>query len=207
MKLKPAALEGLAAMAQEATEKGERITVKVPRGALPGHRVVVVLSERGLTAEPLPEAPAIALSAAEAEALDAADFPEDEPGRLDALTLSGLEYQELLERSLTVAQAARRLDLTPGRLRQRLAARTLFGIKEGAGWRIPPFQFSRGRIIRGLDEVLPAIREDAHPLAVQSWLASPHSDLLDERERPVAPLAWLAAGREVERVVELAAEV
>ena len=206
MKLEPAVIEGLAAIAQRAAEKGERVTVKMPRDASRAP-VVLVLTEDEITAELLPQLPHMVLSATEAQALDAAGFTEDEVPEPNAVTLGSIEYRRMLEESLTVHQAAKKLHVTPGRVRQRLAAGTLFGIKDRSTWRIPSFQLHRGEVIRGLDAVLPAIRSDAHPLAVQSWLTSPHADLLDDDEKPIAPLAWLAMGGATDRVTELAAEV
>jgi hypothetical protein len=56
--------------------------------------------------------------------------------------------------------------------------------------------------------VIPRIRVDAHPLAVQSWFLSPHQDLvIGPEEAPVSPLQWLRAGNSPEVVAELAAEI
>jgi len=76
-------------------------------------------------------------------------------------------------------------------------------------WRIPRFQVSRqGRLLRGIETVMPCIRPCAHPLAVARWFTSPHQDLVaGGEEMPVTPLAWLSAGRDPVTVAELAREI
>ena len=158
-------------------------------------------------AEPSPGAPQ--LTAGEAALLDEAGFVEGEKGLPGALALSGIDYDLLLTDSLSLEQAAKLLHVkTTSRLRQRLADRTLYGIKDGKNWRVPKFQFVRGKLVRGIDQVFPHIRRDAHPLAVKSWFSTPHQDLVvGKDDQRVTPLAWLAAGNSPEEVARLAAEI
>jgi hypothetical protein len=159
-----------------------------------------------------PAAQSVQLSAGEASLLDKAGFTaghDHEPG---ALIRSRIEFEVLLRRdSLTLADAAKALGVSPSRLRQRLSPgkRTLYGIKDQGAWLIPKFQFEgRNKLVRGIDRVLPRIRRDAHPLAVKKWFTTPHQDLvLGQEERRVAPLAWLAAGQSPDVVADLAEEV
>jgi hypothetical protein len=52
---------------------------------------------------------------------------------------------------------------------------------------------------------LPHIREDVHPLAVVTWFAIPHPDLvMGKDETPVTPLQWLRGGGSVDAVAEQA---
>jgi hypothetical protein len=153
-------------------------------------------------------APSPRLSRTEAALLDEAGFDEGDGAGPGALERSQIAYQLLLETSLTLERAARALRVSPSRLRQRLGARTLFGIKDGRSWRLPRFQFEGRRLARGLEKVLPRIPPDAHPLAVQSWFQDPHQDLVvGPDEEPVSPLHWLKAGNPPEVVAELAAEI
>lgn len=158
-----------------------------------------------------PSSPAPGLSAREAALLDRANFGEGRPGVPGALERSRVEYEVLLRESPTLEAAARELRVSPGRLRQRLSARerTLLGVKDGRGWRIPRFQFQkRGRLVRSLERVLPGVRPDAHPLAVRAWFTTPHPDLTPvEDGRPLTPLAWLAAGHPPATVAALAGEI
>ena len=149
-----------------------------------------------------------AASAREARPVGFADEDAGVPG---ALERSRIEYELLLRESLTLAAAAKALRVNPSRLRQRLTARprTLFGIKEGRAWRLPKFQFeARGRLVRGIEKVIPRIRPDAHPLAVQSWFLAPHQDLvMGPDEQPVSPREWLRAAKPPDVVADLAAEI
>ncbi|MBI2922796.1 MAG: hypothetical protein HYY18_17220 [Planctomycetes bacterium] len=155
--------------------------------------------------------PAPELSAGEAALLDRAGFARGRPGAPGALERSRVEYEVLLHESPTLEAAARELRVSTSRLRQRLSARerTLLGVKDGRSWRIPRFQFqARGRLVRGLERVLPSVRRDAHPLAIRRWFAMPHPDLtVGDAGRPVSPLAWLAAGHPPATVADLAREI
>jgi hypothetical protein len=183
------------------------------RGRAPDVRNVgrwVEAAVDGLTAEG--SAPiATGLSAAEAAMLDEVGFGEGKEQKPSALERSRIEYELMLRESLSVEDAAERLGVTASRLRQRLCSdeRSIFGIKDGRAWRIPAFQFQRpGRLVRNIDKVLPHVRPDAHPLAVKTWFLTPHPDLaLEEDVEPLAPRAWLAAGRPVEAVAALAQEI
>lgn len=155
--------------------------------------------------------PVPALAAREAALLDAGGFTADAPDELGAFDRSRIEFDVLLHDSLPLEQAARELGVTPSRLRQRLQGtrRTLYGIKDGRGWRIPRFQFTRrGKLVRGIDQVIPRVRPDAHPLAVARWFSSAHRDLVTgPKDVPVSPLDWLSSGHAVESVAQLAEEI
>ena len=111
----------------------------------------------------------------------------------------------LVADGLNVKQAAATLGVSQGRIRQRLGARSLFGVPDSAGWRLPRFQFTaEGSLLRGLDQVLPALPQDVHPVVVVSFLHRPNEDLLVEGE-PTSPATWLAGGGAVDTVVRLAA--
>ena len=115
---------------------------------------------------------------------------------------------------MTLNEAAKVLGVSTGRLRQRLLKRTLYGMKERSAWRLPRFQFDpnkKGKLVRGIEYVLPHIRPDAHPLAIEKWFSTPHPDLvvavMGDDEEHVTPLAWLSAGKAPEEVAELAKEI
>ena len=147
------------------------------------------------------------LSAADQEVLARGGFDLD-PLPLDAahpIVRSAAAYTALLGSSLSVAEAAARLRVDGSRVRQRLAERTLYGIKQPSGWRLPLFQFADAGLVPGIDRVLPHLAPGLHPLTVVGWLTTPTPDLpYGEDEQPVTPLAWLAAGREPAAVAELA---
>lgn len=152
------------------------------------------------------------LTPSEASTLDEAGLPEDQEDVPDAIERSQIDYELLLRDSFSLEEAAKKLSVSTGRLRQRLSpqGRSLYGIKDGRSWRIPKFQFdsTRKKLIPGIDKVLPHVRRDAHPLAVVSWFCSPHQDLVvGEAEKPIPPLAWLSGGNSAQVVADLAEEI
>src|SRR6266705_29015 len=63
-------------------------------------------------------------------------------------------YQHLRATSLGVDEAARRLGVNPSRVRQRLAERSLYGLKDGSTWMLPAFQFLADGLVPGVDVVV-----------------------------------------------------
>jgi excisionase family DNA binding protein len=183
--------------------RGRKVSSRELRLRLAGAELAV----DGLVMDP-PAARVPQLAAGEAALLDEAGLPEQASG-VGALERSRIELEALLHESLTIAEAARFLQVSTGRLRQRLARRTLYGVKEGRSWRLPRFQLDqRGKLVRGIDKVLPYVRPDAHPLAVSLWFTSPHQDLvIGDDEAQASPRQWLRAGRPPEAVARLADEI
>lgn len=118
------------------------------------------------------------------------------------------QYAAILASSLTVAEAARRVHLDGSRIRQRLIARTLYGIRLSQGWRIPIFQLEGDSWIPGLADVLPHLSREVHPLIVQNFFLNPNSDLVvGESETAISPREWLLSGGSPATVAELIAEL
>jgi hypothetical protein len=120
---------------------------------------------------------------------------------------SAAAYDRLRATSLTVEQAARRLGVNGSRVRQRLAERSLYGLKDGASWLLPSFQFRAQGLVPGLDLVVRSLPADMGALAVARWFQSPNPDLCTrgEEERPLTPLQWLAEGNPPQPAAALAA--
>lgn len=145
----------------------------------------------------------------EAALLDAAGLV-DSTHDVDPLERTRVELELMLRQAATLKDAARELKVSSGRLRQRLSKeRSLYGMKDGRAWRIPRFQFAKkGRLVRNIDQVLPNISSEAHPLSVHTWFTSPHQDLVAGiDQRPVTPIAWLEAGNDPTVVAKLAIEL
>lgn len=119
---------------------------------------------------------------------------------------AAVRYAKLLSTSLTVRQAAERLDVSDGRIRQRLSpARTLYGFQAGRGWCLPAFQFTQSGTLPGLERVLPQLPDKLHPTAVEGFFTRPNRDLRSDEEVSVAE--WLASGGDPQAVVELARDL
>lgn len=127
-----------------------------------------------------------------------------------ALNQTATLYRAMLDNSLSVEDAATLLRVDASRVRQRLAGRTLYGIKTSEGWRLPRFQFSeRGGLVSGIDKVLTRLPVDLNPVAVYRWFTTPNVDLhtRDDEEQPLTPLEWLETGHSPDSAAELAVEL
>ena len=122
-------------------------------------------------------------------------------------TIAG-EFGQMAAGSLSLADTAEYLGVTPSRIRQRIAARSLYVINGPNGRVCPRFQFIDGSSLRGLDQVLPTIRNDAHPVIVQRFFFTISPDLEAEiLDCDLSPRDWLLAGHDPQAVVLLAREL
>ena len=96
------------------------------------HAALDVDAELGMSVE-------TSLSSGEIDALKAVGYTAGAvapaAGELDPLTATTADYLALLSTSLTVADAATCLNVDRSRIRQRLRARSLFGIEQNGEWR------------------------------------------------------------------------
>lgn len=166
-------------------------------------QAVEQLPEPGVQASPTEE-----LTAAEAAALarggfDLRPWPVEQPS---PLVTTAAAYAALLAASLTVAETAALLGVDPSRIRQRLAAGSLYGLRRADGWRLPRFQFDAGRLAPGIAQVLPQLDRALHPLTVARWFELPNPDLVLD-EAPVSPRDWLRGGGDPAPVAALAADL
>jgi hypothetical protein len=126
----------------------------------------------------------------------------------DPLVRSHADYVALLEESLSAAEAAKLLRVDIKRVRQRLRVRALFGLEYEGTWRLPPFQFERRRVIRGLTSVLKALPSELFPLDVVDWFLLSEPELqLDSDSGPLSPREWLVSGRPIDAVVRIARDL
>jgi hypothetical protein len=153
---------------------------------------------------------AASLSDDEAALYDAADFPEDEHAYARVTLEAAGHTARLLSTAYSAREVADLLGVSDSRVRQRRADRTLWAIEDAGGWVFPALQFEnvdgRRRQIRHLDQVLPGIPTDIHPLAIARLLSSAQPDLVVDGQL-VSPLQWLRHGgdvRAVRKIVEAA---
>lgn len=126
----------------------------------------------------------------------------------DPLLLGVIAYATLIQTGLTALQAAKRLDVSDARIRQRIQDRTLLALREGGYWKLPVFQFTESGELPGWSVVAPRFPLDVSPVAVERWLLLPHADLVSGKdEAPMSPRAWLLEGRPPQTVAALAEEL
>ena len=126
---------------------------------------------------------------------------------MGAIEQTQLDYQQLLCDSLLPGYVTTLLNVTSHELRRRTHERAVYAIQDHGIWYLPRFQFVEGKLVPGLDQVLPAIGHGAHPLALRNWFTLPHPDLVDDAEVSMSPVAWLVSGRSVKDIVQLADEI
>lgn len=110
----------------------------------------------------------------------------------------------LRDSALTVAEAARQLQVDTSRIRHRLGVGRLVGWKDKGSWRLPAWQFAGGGVLPGLETVLSAVPVDQPALVVAAFMTTAQEDLLVDG-KPATPREWLLAGGDPRRVADLAA--
>jgi serine/threonine protein kinase len=187
---------------------GERLADASDRARLPVEEMLAAIETWSDDQPAGAISPTMSLTDAEEEELRAAGSLRRElpPLKERASWRSLVQRVNLASTGLTVGGAAERLGVSEGRIRQRLSARTLFGIKSSSGWRLPSFQFDEHGEVRGLGRVLPALPPDVDPLVVVRFLTGAHVDLELDGEQ-ASPIEWLSAGGEIETVVALASDL
>lgn len=113
---------------------------------------------------------------------------------------------ELVSRSVTVTETAKRLGVDPSRVRQRIYAKSLYAFKHRGGWLVPAFQLRRRKLVPGLAAAVSALSPALHPVAVSRWFTTANPDLVVD-DAPVPPIDWLAAGGAGEIVASLAGSI
>ena len=159
---------------------------------------ILLSRQENISAAPRTQFTKAELDELQGEGIEMSDAPSAK-----VATNTAVEYSALILRSLSVADAADRLHVDPSRIRQRLAGRSLYGIKSGRTWRLPDFQFTANGQVPGMDQVLPSLPEALHPLAVQRWFETPLRELELDGE-PATPWRWLGSGGDPAALVDIA---
>lgn len=125
------------------------------------------------------------------------------PGDARPRTRTVVAHVVLRDSALTVAEAARQLQVDTSRIRHRLGVGRLVGWKDRGSWRLPAWQFAGTGVLPGLETVLAAIPSDQPALVVAAFMTTLQEDLLVEG-KPATPRDWLLAGGDPRRVADLA---
>jgi len=149
-----------------------------------------------------------ALTLDEQRALESGGVPIGGQLAFRPLAVRAAKYHAILTGSLNAEQAAKRLGVSTGRVRQRLLADppTLYGIRDGNVWRLPAFQFASKGLVPNVDQVISHLDRALDPVAVENWFRQPNIDL-EQDGHLVSPLDWLSQGRSVQPVAELAGDL
>lgn len=147
-----------------------------------------------------------ALSEHDAALLADAGFVADPAAATATRVDRDIRMQALVQRSLSVADAAKRLRVTTARVRQRLAEGTLWAFTSGRNRLLLPAQFTATGAVSYLEQIMPMVSRDMHPLTVQALLTEPQPSLVVEG-RPVSIVTWLTGSAGNAADIEQAADV
>ncbi|MFF0818318.1 hypothetical protein ACFYVR_24675 [Rhodococcus sp. NPDC003318] len=147
-----------------------------------------------------------ALSEHDAQVLADAGFAADSAAAASARVDRDLRMANLVATSLSIAEAATRLGVTPARVRQRISEGTLWAFDSGRNRLLPPAQFTDTGGVPHLEKVLPQVPTALRPLTVQALFTRPQPSLLVE-DRPVSIVAWLTGSAGTAADIEQALEV
>ena len=153
------------------------------------------------------------LTAEEAHLLDAAGFTENPEAYAQIAADVTALMARLYSTAYTAAEVRGGLGVNDSRVRQRRLAHTLWAIDDAGSWVYPAVQFEvvdcgRGqplklKLVRGLDEVLPAVlAREVHPTAVAGLLLTPQPELRIDGQ-PTSVRDWLLHGESAEPVLAL----
>ncbi|MCF8609689.1 hypothetical protein L5G28_05855 [Gordonia sp. HY285] len=164
-----------------------------------------VLDALTATETPAPVSAASQILTAEQEAVlrSAGSFIDEMPPvEQRASTRTAQRIVDMIATALTADEAAERLGVTSGRIRQRLGAKTLLGVKVGSAHRLPGFQFTEDGELPGWDRIAPAVPSSVHPVSIARFMHTAHPDLTVVGEA-LPPTDWLIGGGDPEYVVSM----
>ncbi|SEQ45496.1 hypothetical protein SAMN05216188_10388 [Lentzea xinjiangensis] len=130
------------------------------------------------------------------------DLSPASPGDAKPRTRTVVAHAVLRDSALTVADAARQLQVDTSRIRHRLGVGRLVGWKDRGSWRLPAWQFAGSGVLPGLETVLAEIPPDQPALVVAAFMTKLQEDLLVDG-MPATPRDWLLAGGDPRRVADL----
>ena len=117
----------------------------------------------------------------------------EKPGAVAVMTVQrDVQLQQIISESLTVNEVAERLGVSTARVRQRIAARTLWSYLWGERRLMPAAQFTPSGVVPHMDEVISVLRPDSHPLEVHKILTVPQPSLTRKNGSPQSIADYLS---------------
>ncbi|QKT07371.1 hypothetical protein HUN08_09330 [Gordonia sp. X0973] len=132
----------------------------------------------------------------------------EKPGAVAVMTVQrDVQLQQVISESLTVSEVAERLGVSTARVRQRIAARTLWSFLWGDRRLMPSAQFTPHGVVPHMDEVIARLRPDSHPLEVHKILTVPQPSLTRRNGNAQSIADYLSRApvseEELQRVLDL----
>lgn len=157
------------------------------------------------------EDPARGLTAEEQAVLTEGGLRLERTTGRDLVAETAVKYAAIVQRSMTAEQVAKRLGekYKPARVRKMIAAHALYSFLLDKARLVPDFQFDGSKLIANITQVNQALPRTMHPVGIYNWYHLPNADLYidEEMETLLSPLEWLKAGRDLDCVAGLAAQL
>ena len=135
------------------------------------------------------------------------DHPDPDSIARNVVQVTG-EYAAMVAAAYSQKATAQRLGVSTSRIRQKIREGSLYAIHGADGRVCPRWQFHGANTLPGLEAVLAALSEDAHPVAVQRFFLTVSPDLESPTLGvPLSPRDWLATGHPPDQVVLLARDL
>jgi hypothetical protein len=170
-------------------------------------RADVIAALKLLPARPARTGP---ITADEARLLDAARFLEDPESYAQVSIDAIATMARIIKTAYAASEVAFELGVNEAQIEQRRRTRSLWAVDDDGSWVYPAVQFdvvdidgrSALKVVRGLDQVLRALPNDVHPLAIAGFLSAPQQELVvDGRRRAIRD--WLSTGGAIDPVLQI----
>ena len=150
--------------------------------------------------------PTEGLTESEREVLKQGGLRLERTSTRDLVSETALEYAELVASSMGSSEAAKRLGVTPTRVRQMIGECEIYSFILNGKRLIPRFQFQETALISNIRLVNRALNQNLHPVGVWAWFHEANSELAIDSSSAIqlSPLQWLSEGRDPNALVFLA---
>ena len=144
------------------------------------------------------------LTPSEVAMLERAGVDVDEhPERDDPMLEYAKEFAAILATSLSPVEVAKRLKLTPVRVRQLIREHALYAIRIEGRWHVPVFQFDGDALVPNIGRVNARLAA-LNAVSVMRWYTTPDPALEVTNGQILTPLEWLKTGRHAEALIAIA---
>jgi len=127
---------------------------------------------------------------------------QEHPKRSDPMMGYATEFAAILATSLTPAQVAKTLALTPVRVRQLIREGSLYAIRIEGRWHVPVFQLDGAAMVPNIGQVNEQLA-GLDAVSVMRWYTTRDPELENPDANDLTPLEWLKTGRGVETLLAI----
>jgi len=130
---------------------------------------------------------------------------DEQPEKDDPMLEYAKEFAAIVATSLSPAEVAKRLNITPVRVRQLIREHALFAIRIDGRWHVPVFQFYGDALVPNISRVNARVAT-LNAVSVMRWYTTEDPELEDSNGRILTPLEWLKTGHHAETLIAITPE-